>query len=292
MSLVLYARLGYGEPAIFQKTWLGGVKTMQGLSIIVVSTIDSSLFHQKALALGEKLRLPTALRLENCSSLLALAFTPDGLQLLHRPLAAKPFKPLLSIDFVGGKNGYRLARERTIKQPLARAVGIKAGYRPKVLDATGGLGGDALVLANLGCQVTLCERSPVLVALLEDALDRAIRVGSSAAARLRLLPVDSRHHLLENPGRYDSVYLDPMYPTREHSALNRQSMRAIRMLVGDDDDSGQLLAVARDAAKQRVAVKRPHPSPYLAGALPSHSVSMKNSRFDIYLREGKAESHL
>ena len=265
---------------------------MQGLSIIVVSTIDSSLFHQKALALGEKLGLPTADLAKNCDSLLALAFTPDGLQLLHRPLATKPFKPLLSIDWLGGKNGYRLARERTIKQPLARAAGIKAGYRPLVLDATGGLGGDALVLANLGCQVTLCERSPILAALLEDAQERAMRVGSPAAARIRLLPVDSRRHLQENLGSYDSVYLDPMYPTREHSALNRQSMRAIRMLVGDDDDSGQLLAVARLAARQRVAVKRPHPSPYLAGTLPSHSIHMKNSRFDIYLREGQADSHL
>jgi len=265
---------------------------MQGLSITVVSTIDSSHFHQKALALGEKLGLPTAERVDVCESLLVLAFTTNGLQLLQRPHATKPLKPLLAIDLVGGKNGYRLATERTIKQPLARAVGIKAGYRPRLLDATGGLGGDALVVANLGCQVTLCERSPILAALLEDALERALLLGSPAAARLRLLAVDSRLHLQDNPGFYDSVYLDPMYPVREHSALNRQSMRAIRMLVGDDDDSGQLLTAARLAARQRVAVKRPHPSPYLAGALPSHSIPLKNSRFDIYLGEGKADSHL
>lgn len=258
------------------------------LSITVLSTIDSKLFHQKALELGEKLALPAAPRLELCDSSLILAVTPTGLQLLHRPSASKRPKLLLGIDFVGGKNGYRLAKERTIKLPLARAVGVKPGYRPTVLDATGGLGGDALVLANLGCPVTMCERSPVLAALLEDALKRATLAGIPAATYLRLLNVDARQHLQEHRGMYDSVYLDPMYPAREGSALNRQTMRAIRMLVGDDDDSGQLLAVARQEALKRTTVKRPHPSRYLGEALPSHSIFMKNSRFDVYLREAQA----
>lgn len=258
---------------------------MEELSITVVSTRESSVFHQKALALGEKLGLPVAARLDLCPAAPLLAITPDGLQLLHRPHPRKPPKALLTVDFLGGKNGYRLAKETTIKQPLARAVGIKAGYRPTVLDGTGGLGGDALVLAGLGCRVTICERSPILAALLEDAITRAVQAGSAAASRLQLLPGDARFHLLENRGRYDSIYLDPMYPAREHSALNRQTMRVIRQLVGDDEDSDQLLAAARQAAGRRVAVKRPHPSPFLGEASPNHSIFMKNSRFDVYLAD-------
>ena len=41
---------------------------------------------------------------------------------------------------------------------LGRAVGVKAGLKPVVWDATGGLGRDAFVLADLGCRVMLCER--------------------------------------------------------------------------------------------------------------------------------------
>ncbi len=256
------------------------------VSITVSSTIDSSIFHQKALTLAEKLRLPTAPCFEQCESGLILAVTPDGLQLLERRSPQKRPTVLLAIDFVRGKNGYRLCKERTIKQPLARAVGIKPGYRPWVLDATGGLGGDALVLAGLGCQVTMCERSPILAVLLEDALHRASQSSSpaaSAAAHIRLLAVDARFHLSESRQAYASVYLDPMYPTKEHSALNRQTMRTIRLLVGDDQDGGQLLALARQYAGERVAVKRPHSAPHLGDASPSHSIVMKSSRFDVYL---------
>ena len=37
---------------------------------------------------------------------------------------------------------------------LGRAVGLKADRKPLVWDATGGLGRDAFVLADLGCEVT------------------------------------------------------------------------------------------------------------------------------------------
>lgn len=256
------------------------------IEITVVSTIPSGIFPQKALELGAKLGLPVAANPAQCRTPLLLAYTAEGLQLLHRPSPKKKPLPLLAIDFVGGKNGYRLLHERTIRQPLARATGIRPGCRPTILDATAGLGGDALVLASLGCQVTMCERSPLLAALLDDALSRARQASALAAeatSRLTLLAVDARHHLAAAEATYQTIYLDPMYPQRSQSALNRQTMRAIRDLVGDDDDSGQLLELARRAATERVTVKRPQPSPHLGEAKPSHAIFMKNSRFDVYL---------
>ncbi len=256
------------------------------IEITVVSTIPSGIFPQKALELGAKLGLPAATDPAQCHTPLLLAYTAEGLQLLHRPAPAKRYTTLLAIDFVGGKNGYRLQNERTTRQPLARAAGIRPGYRPTVLDATAGLGGDAFVLASLGCQVTMCERSPLLAALLDDALSRARQafpLAAEAASRLTLLGIDARHHLTAAEVSYQTIYLDPMYPQRSQSALNRQTMRAIRMLVGDDDDSGQLLELARLRATERVAVKRPQPSPHLNETRPSHAIFMKNSRFDVYL---------
>ena len=81
------------------------------------------------------------------------------------------------LDFVRGCSGYRTRRGGGRQQPLARAVGLRQGRSPEVLDVTAGLGRDAFVLASLGCQVVLLERSPVIAALLFDALERALADG-------------------------------------------------------------------------------------------------------------------
>ncbi|MCK5323461.1 MAG: class I SAM-dependent methyltransferase, partial [Desulfobulbaceae bacterium] len=77
------------------------------------------------------------------------------------------------VDFTGGPVRYRREHGGGRRQPLARAVGLKHGLTPNVLDATAGLGRDAFVLACLGCRVQLIERSSILAALLEDGLRRA-----------------------------------------------------------------------------------------------------------------------
>ena len=68
-------------------------------------------------------------------------------------------------------------------------MGIQPGIRPRVLDATAGLGRDAFVLATLGCEVSLIERQPLIAALLDDGLSRAAADADVAAiaARMRLL---------------------------------------------------------------------------------------------------------
>ncbi len=252
----------------------------------VSSTIHSPTILQKAADLAKKLDLPFLPATAECQGEAVLGYTAEGLKLLQPPLAVRKPRCLLHVDFVHGKNGYRLAKDRTIKQPLARAVGIRAGYRPNIFDGTGGLGGDSLVLAGLGCQVTMCERSPILGALLEDALLRAAGDPATAAIieqRLRLVVADSKTYLAQCRRTYATIYLDPMYPHRHDSALNRQAMRTIRTLVGDDPDSGVLLDIALARAENRVVVKRPRHAPTLTDRLPSHVIVSKNSRFDIYL---------
>ncbi len=260
------------------------------LSISVSSTIHSAIFLQKAVDLANKLELPFVDQVSECFSDFVLSYTPEGLKLLQPLPGSKKPQCLLFIDFVHGKNGYRLAKDCTIKQPLARAVGIKPGFRPVILDGTGGLGGDAFVLASLGCQVTMCERSPIIAALLEDGLQRAKKEEKTAGIieqRLRLVVADTHNYLQKSPEIYTTVYLDPMYPHRLDSALNRQSMRTIRTLVGDDQDCGLLLEFAIKRARNRVVVKRPRQAPLLTEHIPSHQITAKNSRFDVYLTFSK-----
>ncbi|MDN6229046.1 MAG: class I SAM-dependent methyltransferase, partial [Enterobacterales bacterium] len=78
------------------------------------------------------------------------------------------------------------------------------------------------------------------------------------------------------------VYLDPMYPHKQKSALVKKEMRVFQSLVGADLDADALLAPARALATKRIVVKRPDYAPPLAD-VPAHAVTTtKNHRFDIY----------
>src|SRR3569833_2829818 len=63
-------------------------------------------------------------------------------------------------------------------------------------------------------------------------------------AHLLLFEDDAFHYhtQLDEAARPNVVYLDPMYPERGKSALEKKEMRYLRALVGDDLDAPALLA--------------------------------------------------
>lgn len=207
----------------------------------------------------------------------------DGLELGERGSGTKPIR----CEFVEGKAGYRRRLGGGRKQLLVRAVGVKGGRAPRVLDATAGLGQDAFVLATYGCRVTLVERSPLIAALLEDGLRRAHSDEDAApiVQRMRLEHADARELLIgrDASAQPEVIYLDPMYPHRNKAALPKKEMRFFRELLGDDHDAGALLEVALMRARQRVVVKRPKNASPLADTPPSTTLESKTTRFDIYL---------
>ena len=214
---------------------------------------------------------------------LILGFMDDTLCLRR---AGDKEKPVL-VDFVGGKAGHRRKFGGGKGQDIAKAVGLNKGVTPHVLDGTGGLGRDAFVLASLGCTVTLIERSPVIAALLQDGINRARQNSDVAgiASRMTLLNDDSRQamqKLAEDKQRFDVVYLDPMFPHREKSALVKKEMRIFQDLLTGDPDADELLAPAEALADYRVVVKRPRPAPDLAGKEPTYRLEGKACRYDIH----------
>jgi 16S rRNA (guanine1516-N2)-methyltransferase len=161
---------------------------------------------------------------------------------------------------------------------LAKAVGIKGRELPDVLDATAGLGRDAYTLAALGCNVTAFERSPVVAALLRDAIDRSR--GDPAVARIDLRVGDAREEMARR--RYEVVYLDPMFPERG-SALSKKEMQYMQLLL-EPDDGADLFAPALQCATRRVVVKRPiHAARLAPTPTPNHVFKGKSVRFDVYL---------
>lgn len=189
-------------------------------------------------------------------------------------------------EFVTGKMGYRREHGGGAGQLVAKAVGLhKTKANLHVLDATAGLGQDAFVLAGLGCTVTLFERNPVIHALLADGLERAALNVDCAPIieRMTLRQGSSIDWLAQaDESAADVVYLDPMFPHRDKSALVKKEMQVFRMVVGDDDDSESLLSAALECATYRVVVKRPRKAPSIPGREPTTRVEGKSSRYDIY----------
>lgn len=77
------------------------------------------------------------------------------------------------VDFLQGPLAHRRQHGGGKNQLIAKAIGIKSKQKIAVLDVTAGLGRDAFVLSTLGCDVVMCERSPIIYALLRDGLLRA-----------------------------------------------------------------------------------------------------------------------
>lgn len=247
--------------------------------------------EHKARLLSSELSLPYlgTVRPKDVRQASALLFLDENGLCLQ--VAGKGAPGPVRAEFVTGKMGYRREHGGGSGQLVARAVGLqkaKAGLH--VLDATAGLGQDAFVLASLGCRVSLFERNPVIHALLADGLARAalnmdcapiidrmtLRAGSSIDW------LTSAEEASETPDVADVIYLDPMFPHRDKSALVKKEMQVFRTVVGDDDDSEALLKAALAIATYRVVVKRPRKAPTIPGPEPSTRIEGKSSRYDIY----------
>ncbi len=250
---------------------------MTSIPVVRVEAIAAHLADQASLW-ASRLGLP----LQADDAEFALQMDDSGLQLqLLGPNAPGPVR----VDFLEGGAAHRRQFGGGSGQMIAKAVGIQPGIRPSVLDATAGLGRDAFVLATLGCDLVLIERQPLIAALLEDGLARAqndmdVR---PIVQRMRLRQgnaIDLMRHWQDEPPQV--IYLDPMFPHREKSALVKKEMRLFRPFVGDDLDADTLLEQALALATHRVVVKRPRKAPAIGGAKPGYSLEGKSSRYDIY----------
>ncbi|MCB1672731.1 MAG: class I SAM-dependent methyltransferase [Pseudomonadales bacterium] len=214
-----------------------------------------------------------------------LRLSGHGLELvLERAAAPGPVR----VDFENPTLDYRI-RNRVSRQAIARAIGIKPGFHPDVLDATAGLGKDAYLLASCGCRVKLLERNFLVHALLEDGLRRA-GLSRDPAILEAVSRMDLSHSSLADFRirglAFDVVYLDPMFPARGKSARVKKDMYVLQQYFSDSrekNDEPGMLRDALDIARRRVVVKRPARAGDLGGQIPSFRLTGKSSRFDVYL---------
>jgi 16S rRNA (guanine1516-N2)-methyltransferase len=191
----------------------------------------------------------------------------------------------LRINFLSGKLRYRSEHAGLRNELIARAIGMRPQEHPKIVDATAGLGRDSYILASVGFDVIMLERSPIIHELLNDALLRAKDVLPDIIGRMHLIQADAIDWLKNLPEqeRPDVIYLDPMFPTRKKSASVKKEMVIMQELLGKDIDYVLLFETAMACATKRVVVKRPRLASNIIENAAKFSLNGKSSRFDIYL---------
>ncbi len=246
-------------------------------------------YQQQLFELGVSLELQYAEKI-NTKQLklhdgLLVVVNAQGLSLAANGMSMQP-------DWVGQLA--RLKRANHKNELIARAC--QTERQPLIIDATAGLGHDALLLAVLGANVVLVERHPVLFALLTDAHRTASQCAELAAAmqRISLVHDDSSHYLASQAQAnkmVDVVYLDPMFPKGGHKQAKKQAqvkkeMQILHQLLPDNGtmDLGEnLLPLARQIGI-RVVVKRPRHAPTLTNDIPHNQWLGDACRFDGYFQ--------
>jgi len=254
------------------------------LALLAVTAAD----EPRAAELAQRLGLPllaTGSDPARCEEYAVLVVAASALTLQQTGTGAPG---PVGVDF--GSAGMRHRRRAGANELLGRAVGWGKKSPLTILDGTAGLGRDAFVLADLGCQVTLCEREPLIIELLHAGMQVAAASGdpwlAGVSHRMCLHAGDVRSMALSELQGVDVIYLDPMFPPRAKSAAVKKEMALLQMLLDSSSDSheaGSLLEWALAFETPRVVVKRPAKAPNLAGLRPSHHIAGSAVRYDVYV---------
>lgn len=196
---------------------------------------------------------------------------------------------------VRGEIEAALDRRLEAGHPLRRIVsGLAPEASGPIIDATGGLGGDAAIAAaSSSRRVIACERHPVVAALLVDGRDRAVEAGHEPATRLDVHPGEAIEILGGGDAAPAMVMVDPMFPPRRRSsALPPKPMQRLRALLESEEidvvsEVEELLAAADRAGATRIVLKRPPDAatPESPLGAPTFEIATKLLRWSVWQRD-------
>ncbi len=207
-----------------------------------------------------------------------LVFKSDRLVWHNRAVKLKP----LEIDFLANWKQLKLGKQDV----FAKAIGVRLGVK-NVVDTTAGLGRDTIKLLKLGCEVVSIERSAILYALLLDAKIRAEENSlwlERVRPRFKLLFGQAEESLSQlSMKEREVIYLDPMFPEKDKTALAKGEMQHLQALFGEASAVDSLLALALEFSQRRVVLKRPRLANDLS-LLPDQVFEGQSVRYDVWLK--------
>ena len=252
------------------------MSALKSLAVWATEEADS-----EALKLSKRLGVPLFVQEEPPTTVKWVFFYEEDK--LHLWDLTQDFNPF-AVDYLAGEF-VRRWKGATRNDLLYKAIGLKKGVRT-VLDATGGLGYDALFLHLEGTlNITFCERNPIVWELANDALLRVKEAGVLEDRPVQFYFGDARELMADY--EFDAIYLDPLFPrTEEKTAKQKKEMQILRDLSdGGDMDAEELFQAALKKAKNRVVVKRPDDGTFITEARkPDFTIEGKSVRFDVYLK--------
>ncbi|NCN26743.1 class I SAM-dependent methyltransferase [bacterium] len=180
----------------------------------------------------------------------------------------------------------RLADCNNKAQPFRKAFG-KLSSEDLIVDCTSGFGQDLLCLASWGAPTIGVERDSKVFAWLSEAIQLLAKTRpqiKKISSNLKLLNLNATEALSTLETEPTHIYLDPIYPEKEKSALGKLDLRLLKEHVGEDLDTSELLEAALKKASKRVIVKRPLKALEITHQTkPSLSAEGKSTRYDIYI---------
>jgi 16S rRNA (guanine1516-N2)-methyltransferase len=240
--------------------------------------VESAEFQKKANELSRSLNIPVV-------QLPTTTFFFIVGEKLSLKLNALEAPGPMALDFAGGALDYRRRFGHSGGHLILKAIG---GGKKKVLDLTAGLCRDAFILASSEIQVKAIEKSPFISALVLDAIERARsdEKTKKIIMNLNFIKGDSEKILEEITSKdFDAIYMDPMFPTNDKSALPKKELRIVQRLLGsvseNETEAKKLFHSAREKTN-RLVVKRPI---HGVALYENPTIVFKGSsvRFDVYI---------
>ena len=119
-----------------------------------------------------------------------------------------------------------------------------------ILDCTAGLGRDGLLLSKLGYDVTMIEKNPILILMLNNYLSRTKDV------KARLLYGDSLSFIRITKKKFDYIYIDFMFEKKNNAKPSKYDL-FLRSINYNENNKLNFIEEMINYCKKRIIVKEP-----------------------------------
>ena len=119
-----------------------------------------------------------------------------------------------------------------------------------VLDCTAGLGRDGIMISKLGYDVTMIERNPILILLINNFLKRNVNI------KAKLFYGDSLSYITSTKMIFDYIYIDFMFDKKKKSKPSKYDS-FLRSMDNHNVNKIKFIENILKYCKDRVIVKEP-----------------------------------
>ncbi len=119
-----------------------------------------------------------------------------------------------------------------------------------ILDCTAGLGRDGILLSKLGYKVTMIEKNPILILMLNNYLSRMKNI------KANLLYGDSLSYIRIAKKKFDYIYIDFMFEKKNNAKPSKYDL-FLRSINYNENNKLEFVKEMINYCKRRIIIKEP-----------------------------------